>query len=80
MNEIEFFIAETAAEVRGMSVSEARTYLRGLLMLIGENSAIDSLREIYRHLDVADAQIELIADPQAKLNLEGGSQDGGNKA
>lgn len=70
----EFFVASAAGEVRRMPVADARLYLRGLLLLVGECAGVEPLREIYRQLDGADAQLELIAEGQMRLKLGGGGQ------
>ncbi len=70
---VEFFLATTAAEVRTMPVSEARAYLSGLLALLPTDLLIvEPLRAIYRHIDLADDQLDLIATGQLKLNLPEG--------
>lgn len=70
----EFFVAHVAAEVRAMPITEARTFLRGLLALVGPDTNVEPLREVYRHIDSADDQLELIASGQLKLNLGGDAQ------
>ena len=65
----EYFVASLASDVRRMPVADARTFLRGLLILVGDDTRVDPLREIYRHLDLGDAQLELIASGQLKLAI-----------
>lgn len=63
---IEVFIADVAAIVRRMPVSEARPFLRGLLALVVEHE-LPELRTAYQALCASDAQLELLAGPQSRL-------------
>jgi len=54
-----------------MPLAEAHRYLAGLLEIVGVDPVGDSLREVFRHLAVADDRLELIASGQLKLNLDG---------
>lgn len=54
-----------------MPLTEARIYLRGLLGLLSPDAPVDALREAYRHIDGADAQLDLLATGQLPLDLGG---------
>jgi hypothetical protein len=58
--DIEFFIAETAFQVRQMPMPAARQFLRGLLATT-QADALPELRRAYAALCESDAQLELIA-------------------
>lgn len=63
---IAHFVATSAAEVRRMTLTAARLYLQGLLIVAGQDEAVEPLREIYRNLDAATAQLELMLTPQPR--------------
>lgn len=69
MTAVETFITTVAKDIRRLPLNEARPFLAGLLTLMGEQADVEPLREIYRSLDTADAQLELIASGQLKLDL-----------
>ena len=65
-----YFISESLRHARTLSLSDSTTYLRGMMMLIDED-VMPELRETIRTLVQCDAQLELIANPQLKLPLDG---------
>lgn len=66
----QFFISEAAKHTRGLSYRDSREFLRGLLLVCGDAAEVAALRDILRTLDTTDAQLELIASGQLKLDLE----------
>ena len=66
-----FFIQESVRLARGMNIADARSYLRGLLEITGEDEATQPVRAAVIHLDESDRQLELIASAQRKLAMDG---------
>lgn len=56
-----------------LPLADAVTVLRGALCIAGDHAAMTSLRRIYIQLRESADQLDLIASPQLKLPLEGGS-------
>jgi hypothetical protein len=64
-----FFIAHSIATARGMKLSEAVVYLRGLLQSCSEETDLRELQQLYVTLSESDKQLELIQNGQLKLSL-----------
>lgn len=70
MNEAEdiaFFRSTTAATARSLPLSDAIRFLHGVLLVAGEHEDMAEVREAYIRLHESDAQLELLARPQARL-------------
>jgi hypothetical protein len=65
----EVFIRHSVAYARSLSLCESVEYLRGMLSLCGDSEVTHSVRETFVQLSHCDAQMELIATGQMKLNL-----------
>ncbi len=74
MNESEdiaFYRATTAATARTLPLADALRFLHGALIVAGECPQMEEVRRVYIGLQASDAQLELIASGQLKLNLGG---------
>lgn len=62
-------IAQLAAIVRSMPIAEARRFLAELMPTFADVPDVAPLRAVHITLNECDAQLELIAAPQARLAL-----------
>jgi hypothetical protein len=74
----QFFLVEATRYARTLSYCDTLLFLRGLLLLAGDAPEVADLRDALRSMEGGDQQLKLIADPQAKLNLEDGKKPGGD--
>jgi hypothetical protein len=64
------FVSESVRYARTLPYTGCLQYLRGMLKACGDLDALGDVREIVQQLSDSDAQLELIASGQLKLNLE----------
>lgn len=78
MSPEESFIAETVRLARLMPCVQAVSYLRGLVLLCGDCDIIAPVRAALMKMAEGDAQLELIASGQLRLDLgrDGNGKDG----
>ena len=71
--DIDFYraTATAAATARSLPLADAIRFLRGALLVAGESPEMTDVRNAYIGLQANDAQLELIASGQLKLNLGG---------
>ena len=62
-DDIALYVRRLARHVRTLPLRDAVPFLRGALVLAGENAAVNELRGTYRDLSSADDQLEQIATP-----------------
>lgn len=66
----EFFLAESIAHARTLSVAQAVLYLRGMVQSCTDSEAVEHIRKAYIGLSESDRQLELIQTRQLKLKLK----------
>lgn len=63
MSRSEYFISESLKLARQLNLPDARSYLAGMLEMIGECAAAQEIRRAFVLLDESDRQLELLAGP-----------------
>ena len=67
----QYFISESIAHARSLSLPDCIQYLNGFISVLDEgHAAASKLRSIYRALWESDQQLDLIQIGQLKLKLE----------
>lgn len=74
--DLDYFIRESVAHSRTLSLLEARRFLCGLLLLGDEAPELASVRKVFADLTDCDSQLELIASGQMKLPLPSAPKKG----
>jgi hypothetical protein len=69
MSDVEFAIREIVRHARGLPLADAIRLLTGFVLLAGDIQEVHALRAALIPLQASDAQLELIASGQLKLNL-----------
>lgn len=65
----DYFIRESVRHARSLAIPEAITYLRGMLFMTVDDTALQPVRATLNSLTRCDQQLELIASGQMKLPL-----------
>lgn len=72
--DIEFFFRQCAAHARTLPVSQSMAFMRGMMLTLPENPALDEIRTINSAVTESDHQLELIQTGQMKLDFGHGKK------
>jgi len=67
---VEFFLRESIARARSMSVGDSVIFLRGLLQSCSDTYATQQIRPLFVCLSEIDRRLNLIQSGQMKLHLK----------
>lgn len=64
---VAFFKLQAVRTARALPISDARCFLKGLLVISEDESSVSDIRSVYARLCNFDDQLELIAEEQLKF-------------